>query len=359
MRIGIVLSGCKRKPGGGAKIIYQYANFMANKKHEVILYFNMSYSSLKKIDKMKKMQQFIASILVYMRPSWFELDDKIKKRAILSVNNNTIEDADIIIATAIETAKPVAALNKNKGNKFYFIQDFENWNCPDEEVLQSYGLGMVNITVSKWLSKIVDEQGNKKAICISNGIDTDIFYVRNSIKNRPVHSITMQYRSEEHKGCKYAFETIRILEKKYSDLKVTLFGREKKPDDLPDSCKYIRGVDQKQVAEINNSSRLFLCSSIKEGFGLPGLEAMACGCVLVATEYEGVFEYAQDRVNALISPIKDAEKMAENIILLFENEDLRLELAKNAIETGFEKSYIKSAEKFEKTLFCVEKIIIK
>lgn len=93
-----------------------------------------------------------------------------------------------------------------------------------------------------------------------------------------------------------------------------------------------------------------MCSSLEEGFGLPGLEAMACGCALVSTSYKGVLEYAIDSVNALLSPIKDAKSMADNVERLFENEILRKRITKNGIKTGIERSLDKSAKKFESAL---------
>ena len=39
----------------------------------------------------------------------------------------------------------------------YLIQDFENWGRSDMEVLESYKLGLMNITISKWLKEKVEE----------------------------------------------------------------------------------------------------------------------------------------------------------------------------------------------------------
>ncbi|EJG42216.1 eps5M domain protein [Streptococcus pneumoniae 2070108] len=57
---------------------------------------------------------------------------------------------------------------------------------------------------------------------------------------------------------------------------------------------------------------------------------MACGCALVSTAYSGVFEYAIDGENALLSPIKDSVSLATNIIKLIRNHDLRLSIATQA-----------------------------
>ena len=135
MKIGLVLPGCKKNPSGGTKVIYQYANFLAESdKNHVIIYFDMSCSSLNRYNNIRIIQKIMADILVYMRPNWFRLNSKIKKRAILSINDSTIQNGDIVVATGIQTANPVAHLSEKKGKKYYFIQGFENWDYEDEFV---------------------------------------------------------------------------------------------------------------------------------------------------------------------------------------------------------------------------------
>ena len=74
-----------------------------------------------------------------------------------------------------------------------------------------------------------------------------------------------------------------------------------------------------------------MCTSVKEGFGLPGLEAMACGCALVTTDFDGAKEYAVNNKNALVSPIKDVDAMYQNVIKLFEDENLRFKIAQGGL----------------------------
>ncbi len=351
MKIGFVLNGCDKHITGGVKVIFQYANYLAETaENNVTLYFNMNLGSIKKIRHLKILQQYVADKVVQSRPKWYKLNPKIKKKAVLLIDDTTIDNEDVIIATAVYTANSVAMLSKTRGRKFYFIQGFENWSCTDEYVFETYKLGMNNITVAKWLSEIVDTKAMKKSVYVSNGIDTDIFYVKRAISQRARHSIAMQYRSVECKGSKYALETIRILAEKYTDLKVTVFSMEHEPENLPSCCNFIMDASQEKVAEINNNAEIFICSSIVEGFGLPGLEAMACGCTLVATECKGTLDYAKHGENALISPVKDAWSMAQNIIELFENSDLRIRLAENAQRTAAQRSVKASAEKFAQAL---------
>jgi len=58
------------------------------------------------------------------------------------------------------------------------------------------------------------------------------------------------------------------------------------------------------------------------------MEAMACGCAVAATDIAGIRESATDGVTALLSPARDPESLANNIIRLLGDEDLRVKLAR-------------------------------
>lgn len=74
---------------------------------------------------------------------------------------------------------------------------------------------------------------------------------------------------------------------------------------------------------------------------------MACGCALVSTNYKGVYEYARDKENALLSPINDAEALARNIKKLIKNEDLRQKIAKQGSNDLSYFSWKNAIDKFE------------
>lgn len=349
MKISVIFPCFATKASGGHKVVYEYINKLSNKNHEITCYYlpHDTFSQLHLPDFCRKLV-----LDIYIRkfgPSrWFSLDKRIKNQ----LYRRHVKDADIVIATAIETVKPVMDLTESKGKKVYFIQDFENWNYTDEEVCDSYNLSMTNVVVSKWLKAVVDQYSKTPAYLVSNCINTEVFYNKN--KKRKEHSIVFHYRSGEYKGAKYAIEVIRKLQKRYSDLSVEVIGVENEPENLPECCRFHHKISAEKIAKINNQTKIFMCTTIEEGFGLPGLEAMACGCAVVSFSYKGVFEYAVDRKNALLSPVRDVDKMVDNIVRLFEDNDLMKKISENGIKTGKEKSLKNSAEEFERIL--LEKI---
>lgn len=346
MIINIVLPSLARKPGGGHKVIYEYSNRIVNDGHIVILYF-FPGETLKKYHLPEQIRTLLLKRYGQIsRPKWFHLDSRIKSRVI--TNADQIKPADIIIATGIETAYPVAGLAPYYGKKVYFIQDYENWHYSDNYVNSSYKLGMKNIVVSHWLKQIVDKYSQDQTILVSNGININIFKPEN--RKRREHSLVFHYRSTPAKGCSYALETVSLLHEEYDDLYVSIISSEPQSIDIPCYCHYYFNVTPNQVAEINNDSEVFICSTIDEGFGLPGLEAMACGCAVASTDYTGVHEYAVDGVNALLSPVRNSQAMADNVRRLFEDDKLRERIVTAGIETGKDKSVEKSYQGFRAAL---------
>ena len=172
--------------------------------------------------------------------------------------------------------------------------------------------------------------------------------MKNTIENRNPKSICMLYSTGETKGCNYGMDILKKLKQKYVNLKVNLFGSVK-PKHLPKWMSFTKNATELQVAEILNDSAIFMCTSIEEGFGLPGLEAMACGCALATTNCLGIMEYANSK-NSLISKPKDVKAMYKNIDKLLSDKELRIELAKKGNKDAQIWNLETSQEKFEKYL---------
>lgn len=99
-----------------------------------------------------------------------------------------------------------------------------------------------------------------------------------------------------------------------------------------------KNLDQPTLGKEYASARLFVVGSWFEGFGQPGLEALACGTPLVTTDNGGCLEYAIDGETALVVPPRDAAAMADAISRLRGDPDLAARLRQaglNLVDTDF------------------------
>lgn len=351
MKINFVLPGPSVYPIGGYKIVFEYANRLSSRGHNVNIIFNC-HPGVENHPQIPSVLKFLYCHLgVYLFPRWFVLNKSIHKIcAYKDLIDSNIPDADIICASAISTVESVMKLPINKGKKIYFIQGFENWGkWTDNAVKMTYQLGMKNIVIARWLEKIVHDSG-AECIMIPNGIDFNIFNIDIPIKSRKGHTISMLYNKQADKGAVYGISALKILKKRYPDLQVTLFGIPKRPNKLPKWIHYIHCATQQQLRQVYNQSKIYLCPSLKEGFGLTGAEAMACGCAYVASDYGGVHEYATDGRNVLLSSPKDIQGLVDHVSYLFDNEERRIQLAQQGNEDIQMLDWNKSVDKMERVM---------
>lgn len=352
MKISFVLPGVSRVPVGGYKMIFEYANRLCKRGHEITLIFHC-FSGMNRNQNVPKFIKLVYYYLgAYYFPTWFILDPRIHKICRhKKLIDSEIPDGDVICATAIDTAFAVAELPASKGKKIYFIQDYENWNgWTDDEVKKSYRLGMKNIVIAKWLQKIVKESG-ADSFLIPNGIDFNVFDVDIPISQRRKPVISMLYHKDEHKGSKYGIEALNKLKTLYPDLQAVLFGTPARPSNLPGWMQYLQNATQEQLRKVYNQSLIYLCPSIKEGFGLTGAEAMACGAAYVASDYGGVHEYTEDGRNVLLSKPRDVEGLVRNVVDLLNHESKRIMLAENGYRDIKILDWNKAVERFEQAIY--------
>lgn len=332
MKITFCLPEISTVPMGGYKIIFEYANRLTKRGHQISIIF-LTHNVWNRITKNKKIKSVIGKVRGRNTPSWFDLDPSIKKITTPYLDGREFPDADFVFATAVTTAGIVKNLPKRCGKKCYFIQDFETWLLPKNEVVESFNYdGFINFTVSTWLNDIVSSHTDNKTICLPNPIDTDAFKVVTPIEDRNPFSIGMLYHEGEHKGIPYALEAIERAKELYPKIEVNIFGVPDRPSTLPHYFHYIQNANQQELLELYNKTSVFVCATIDEGFGLTGAESMACGCAFVSTSYRGVFEYAVNERNSLLSPVRNAHALAQNIVRLIEDDSLRLSLAKRGSE---------------------------
>ena len=76
----------------------------------------------------------------------------------------------------------------------------------------------------------------------------------------------------------------------------------------------------------------FILPSEKESFGLAALEAMACELPVIATNTGGIPELIDHGKNGFLSAVGDIDSMANNMISIFQDENLLLNFKRSALE---------------------------
>lgn len=112
---------------------------------------------------------------------------------------------------------------------------------------------------------------------------------------------------------------------------------------LPDNITFTGYLDDEKLVELYNKASLFLYPSLFEGFGIPPIEAQACGCPVLSSNSTSLPEVGQ---NSFIycNPLSldDINTKIESIL---NNEDLKEELRQKGFENIKRFSWENSSKK--------------
>lgn len=112
-----------------------------------------------------------------------------------------------------------------------------------------------------------------------------------------------------------------------------------------------KNLAQSRMAREYSRAEIFVVGSHFEGFGQPGLEALACGTPLVTTDTGGSREYAFHEETALVVPPRDSRAMAAAIHRLRRDRGLRERLAANGLALiAADFNWDDSAERLERII---------
>ena len=325
MRITFILPCYPVRPIGGLRMVYEYANELVERGHSITIIHPAFLVHPYYGNHMNRDNKLPAPPMI----DWQNIDERIEMKYVPDLGEPYIPDADVIIATAWYTADYVNKYSPSKGVKFYFIQSHEIWDGPEELVNQTWHYPMNKIVISKALEQIGKNMGAKNIVYIPNAINHEKFHITVPIEKRP-KKVAMLFSNQEVKGAMDGLTALELAKRACPELEAVCFGVPKRNRAIRRWIRYVRKPTQKQLVEqIYNGSSIYLCPSWIEGWGLPSTEAMACGCALVSTENGGVKDFAEHNRTALLSPIKDPQQLANHIIKLIKNDNLRIKLAKN------------------------------
>lgn len=147
-------------------------------------------------------------------------------------------------------------------------EEIKSWlNCKDEDIVVTYN------GIDDSFKRIEDSE------------------ILNTIKNKyslPENFVLYVGNQKPHKNVKTLIKAMRFVEQ---GLTLILNGKDNqelleiaKESGVENRIKFIGFIDDKDLPPIYTLARVFVFPSLYEGFGLPPLEAMACGCPAIVAD---------------------------------------------------------------------------
>jgi glycosyltransferase involved in cell wall biosynthesis len=355
MKITFILPKLTENPTGGGKVVYQYANSLAVAGYSVeVLHPESLFLWRLKRSLISKLLSLCYDILKmatrlgrkrYGKVRWIGIHPDVKITVVPTLFQRYIPDADIVVASLWRTAEFVEKYSSDKGEKFYLIQHYETWSGPEDRVNQTLKSGMNKIVISRWLEQLVKDLSGDFVHHVPNSVDHDEFYLTSPISDRNL-AISMLYSPHSWKGASDGILALQQAKISFPGLTAILFGTSSRPDFIPAWITYINNPTPKFLREeIYNHSAVFLCPSWSEGWGLPVLEAMACGCAVVTADNGGIRDFVEDGGNGFIVPAKQPEELGRSLMALLDNPQKRILFAERSLELAETFTLAKSAGK--------------
>lgn len=244
---------------------------------------------------------------------------------------------DILVATHWTTAYLVKKIveRQKKTKCAYFVQDYEpDFHFDDSQkramAEMSYEIIEDRICKTDWLKRKLDAFGGRNHI-VPLGLNEDVFFDQGGERRNMV--VSMARPTSARRNWKTARRVFELLSQQRPDIELGVYGFGFKKEELPPSVTNFgllnTGVE---VANMLNKVRLLLDVSHYQGFGRPGVEAMACGVVPILTKNGGVTSYATHRYNTLLVDPFDVVGIFEAVCSLVDDSALYERLLSNGNE---------------------------
>ena len=178
---------------------------------------------------------------------------------------------------------------------------------------------------------------NTEIAVVNNGVDTNSFIPGKNKKKE--NYILYTGRLETRKGLIDLIESAKYVCRESADIKFILTGKgtikkylERRINDfgLKKNFYFAGFVDRSKLLEYYQNATIYVLPSYYEGLPTTLLEAMSCGIPLIATDVEGSSELITDGKTGLLAPPRDPERLAEAILRLLDDEELRERISINA-----------------------------
>jgi glycosyltransferase involved in cell wall biosynthesis len=195
----------------------------------------------------------------------------------------------------------------------------------------SYRLPLRTVCVSRWLR---DRIGRPDSVVVGQGLDLSTFRAE-ARTPAPVVTVGTIGGGGTAKGYPDFLAAVdRIPGDVRSRMQILVVADRSTPLPTQTLVDRVEAATEAAMAAFYNRCDVFVFASRSEGFGLPPLEAMACGCAVVTTDCGGVRDYVEAGLNALVVPVGDLDALSTAIARLVDRPEDRTALSHRGIATA-------------------------
>jgi glycosyltransferase involved in cell wall biosynthesis len=210
-----------------------------------------------------------------------------------------------------------------------------------KEIESIYALPTIKAAVSKHLVELIEKRYHHKCGLIQNGIDPKKFYPDgNRIwgENGRIRILSVGSMQVGLKGIPDTLQSIRILKERGIPVEFTRVSPH--PPSAREELgkvvdQYYTNLKEQEMVGLYRNTDIFIASSLEgEGFGLPAIEALACGVPSILTEISSYKNFCEKMDFAYFVPTHRPDKIAEGVLAFMEERELRTKCVERGIDVA-------------------------
>ena len=212
------------------------------------------------------------------------------------------------------------------------------------------------VTISSYTKQLILDNNPTTRVTIANpGVNLEVFRLKRELQNDNKRRVMLILRGQKQKGDDIGLEVLKIVNKKIPIHAIIVGSKNlvktySKTIGIDFSYTVFSNVDDEKLSRLYSSADALIFTSYAESFGLPPLEAMACGTPVVMSDNKGSRDYAVNGYNALVSQPGDVKSLSDNLIKVLQDDKLREKLIENGLETAKRFTWSSTVNNFEKAL---------
>jgi glycosyltransferase involved in cell wall biosynthesis len=357
MHISFILSSLWLS--GGVQVIIEYANRLTARGHQITLVApggTLDSDMLKKLVCDVNVRQSQVARGPGLNISQRDANPIQMIRLTWSLAQ-TVPPSDVVISTHTPTtvAGLLAARLLGRGRLAWLFMDYREMFAgrPYEDWLMRHALRWHEraLVLSDSCRQELNTYSPGDVIVVGVGLsDQELFHPLPIKAGQSVdrqRTILFLGDTRPRKGLSDFLQAAFLVYERLKDIRLLIASKEDCQIESGVPFEYIHRPTRAELARLYATCDLFVSASWREGFGLPPLEAMACGAPVVLTDSGGVREYARPGENCLMVPTRDSAAMAGAMYRVLSDPVLARRLAANGPPTAAKFTWDRAVDRFE------------
>jgi glycosyltransferase involved in cell wall biosynthesis len=267
-----------------------------------------------------------------------------------------INTVPFLTSKFVRRGEKIVALIHQLAREYWFYEtpfpaSYFGYYVLEKRWLKNYR-NIPTVTVSESSRRDLADLGFEKVFVVGEGLNFEPLEKLGEKTDFPV--IVFAGRLKKAKRPDNAVEAFRMIRQRVPNAELWIIGdgylREKLMRNAPEGVKFFDSFSNKERRGLIKKSWVLINPSVREGFGLNVIEANALGVPSVAYDVGGLRDAIVDGKTGLLAIPGNTEDLANAIIRILADADLRNRLSEEALVRARNFNWDKVADEFMKII---------